>query len=160
MRMPRLILIIVALAFALWACSSDNASSSAGTCNTLVNDAPMVTLMVVVGAPPVPGGGMIVDGTYVGAAATLYASAGANVPPTTFSAVIQIAGNSMQQVGTINGMEKRYTSTFTVSGTTVTTSDSCPAPSMGSHLFTATATQISIYDTTSLGTFEQRYTKR
>jgi hypothetical protein len=66
----------------------------------------------------------------------------------------------MQQVGQINGQEKRYTSTFTVTGTTVATTDTCPAPSMGSHQYTATATELRIYDANAIGTLEQKYTKR
>jgi len=67
----------------------------------------------------------------------------------------------MQQVGAVNGELKRYTSTFTTMGTTISTTDTCPAPDMGSYGFTATAGEIRVQDTRSnFGTLEQTYTKR
>ena len=146
-----------AWAAAVAGCSSD---SSAPACNTLTDDGPTITLMAVVGQAPTPAGGTVVDGTYVLAATTLYTAATTMIPPTTSSAVIQIAGSTMQQVGLINGQEKRYTSTFTVTGTTVATTDTCPAPSMGSHQYTATTTELRIYDSATIGTLEQKYAKR
>ena len=76
------------------------------------------------------------------------------------SDVIQVAGNVMQQVGTIKGAEQRYTSTFTVSGSNVTTMDTCPAPKSATHRFSATATNIRIIDSSAVGSVEQTYTKR
>lgn len=107
--------------------------------------------------PPSPMGGSFADGVYELTAMTLY---GGTPPADDLSAVFEIAGTTMQQVGRIGSVEKRYTSTFTTSGTTVSTTDTCPAPDSGSHSFTATATSFAIYDSVATGTLEQRYTRR
>jgi hypothetical protein len=151
---------VCAWAAAVAGCSSDSSAPASTVCNTLTDDGPTITLMAIIGQAPTPAGGTVVDGTYVLAATTLYTAATTMIPPTTSSAVIQIAGSTMQQVGQINGQEKRYTSTFTVTGTSVATTDTCPAPSMGSHQYTATATELRIYDANPIGTLEQKYTKR
>lgn len=94
---------------------------------------------------------------------TLYTGPGGSTtsPAGTASAVFEITGQTMQQVGSIDGTEKRYTSTFTISGITVSTTDTCPAPDTGSHQFTATPAEFRIYDDTgSNGTLEQTYTRR
>lgn len=160
MQMLGLALFIGALAAGPFGCSSDSSGSqSIGACNTLVDDAPTISLMLAAGSAPTPAGGTVVDGTYVFTAATLYTTV-SSVPPTSFSAVLQIAGTTMQQVGTINGAEQRYTSTIDVNGTSVTTSDTCPMPNVATHQFTATATELRIYDASALGTVEQMYMKR
>src|SRR5437762_4336659 len=133
-RMRRLgLLVCVGALSAMGGCSSDSSPASTA-CNTLTDDGPTITLMAVMGQAPTPAGGTVVDGTYVLAATTLYTAA-TTIPPTTSSAVIQIAGSTMQQVGQINGQEKRYTSTFTVTGTTVETTDTYTTPSRGSHQY-------------------------
>ena len=107
-----------------------------------------------------PVGGTIADGTYFFAGGTFYSSGTVTAPQGTFSAVFEIAGNTMQQVGSVNGSERRYTSTFTTSGTTISTIDSCPAADSAMHQFTATADAFDIYDSSTQGTLEQKYTRR
>ena len=141
------------------ACGSDTASPGPA-CNTLVNDGPTVSLMLSTATAPPATGGTVVDGTYVLSGATAYTNGGVTAPPTSFRAVMQIAGNIMQQVGTFNGAEQRYTSTFSTSGSNVTTMDTCPAPKTATHQFIATATNIHIIDSSAVGTVEQTYTKR
>jgi hypothetical protein len=143
------------------ACSSSDTAPPAPACNTLVNDGPTVSLTVVLTAAPPANGGTVVDGTYVLSKATLYTN-GVTVtpPPNAFSAVLQMAGHTMQQVGSINGAESRYTSTFTVSGSNVTTEDTCPAPKSTTYQFTATATLLTISGASTVGTVEQTYMKR
>jgi hypothetical protein len=78
----------------------------------------------------------------------------------TASEVQTISGTTMQEDGTINGQESRYTTTISTSGTTISTSDTCPSPSLATHRYTATPTELSIYDTKSGFTLEQVYTLR
>jgi len=73
---------------------------------------------------------------------------------------MQINGNVMFQVATINGEEARYASTFTTSGMTISTNDTCPAPKAETHSFGATATELSIYAASANGTLEQKFSKR
>jgi hypothetical protein len=130
------------------------------TCNTLVIDGPSVTAAAVSAAAPTPAGGAIEDGTYELTAMTLYTDTSAAPPEGTFSAVFEIAGGVMQQASKINGSESRYTTTFTISGISVSMVDTCPRWSSETHSLTATPTDYRIYDTASSGTLEQIYTKR
>jgi len=139
-------------------CSSDGDAPAAGACNTLANDGPLVMAMASTAVAPTPAGGTVTDGTYQLTAATLYSAAA--LPPSTAHGIFQITGNTMQQVGDVNGTESRYTSTYTTSGSTVSTTDTCPAPKSATHGFTATSTTLRIYDDTPLGKLEQTYTKR
>lgn len=131
-------------------------------CNTLVDDAPVVTPTAIADSPAAPAGGTIADGTYVLSVLTLHTGPGGSTQTTggQASAVFQIQGMTMQQVGTAGGEEKRYTSTFVTSGSTVTMTDSCPMPKTESHSFTATATEFHIFDMLPTGTAEQVYSRR
>lgn len=151
----------IAFAVCVWGCSSGS-DGTGGACNSLVNDAPLVTLSAVADTAPAPAGGSIAGGIYELSAMTLYTGPGGSTvaPDMTASAVIQIAGQTMQQVGSIDGAEKRYTSTFTISGTTISTTDTCPAPDTGSHSLTATSTEFRIYDANAQGALQQTYTMR
>jgi hypothetical protein len=101
-------------------------------------------------------GGDIVDGTYELVAVTYYGDAAA-LPDTEIQTVFEIDGNTMQQVGSIDGEELRYTSTFSTSGTTVTTRDSCPAALTSRFEYTATADRFYIYDERAGAVMEQRF---
>jgi hypothetical protein len=132
------------------------------TCNDLVDDTPTVAAMTVAEAAPSPMGGTIADGMYALTAMTAYAGPGGSTGDLgiTASVVMTIAGATMQQAGQINGQEKRYTSTFTTSGTTVMTMDTCPAPNTDTHSYTATSTALTVIDTASGYTLAQTYTLR
>jgi hypothetical protein len=134
------------------------------TCNVLIDDGPVVTPTAVAATAPTPAGGTLVDGTYDLTALTLYTGPGvsASPPSGTFSAVYQITGNIAQQVGRLNGSEARYTSTFTISGTTFLSADTCPMPKQNSDSvsITATPTGFRVYDSVTGGILEQSYTKR
>jgi hypothetical protein len=118
--------------------------------------------MQVAAAAPMPAGGAISDGTYVLTALTAYTGVGG---PTgslwlTASEVQTISGTTMQQDGKINGQESRYTTRISTSGATISTSDTCPSPRMATHGYTATATNLRIYDTKAGYTLEQTYALR
>jgi hypothetical protein len=150
-----------ALAFlSLCACSS---SSAQGTpCNTLVDDGPKVPATEIAAAAPTPAGGAIADGTYQLTAVTAYSGPGGSTlgVALTASEVQTISGMTIQEDGILNGQESRYTTTFTTSGTTLSTSDTCPSPSTASHGYTATATELRIYDAKMGLTIEQVYSLR
>jgi hypothetical protein len=142
--------------------SCSSGSSGRAACNTLVDDGPDVSFVAMATAAPVPTGGTIAEGTYELSALTLYTGPGGSTtaPGGTFSAVFEISGNTMQQVGSEDGVEKRYTSTFTISGSTVSTVDSCPVSDSSTHSLSATPTELRIYDSGTVGTLEQAYAKR
>lgn len=131
-------------------------------CNTLVDDAPTITPSAVASDPPAPAGGTIVAGTYEWSAVTVYAGPGGSTAPpvNTFSAVFEIRGDTIQQVGRVNDVENHVTSTFTTSGTDLSTVDKCPDLNSDTLPFTATATDFRVYVTSSRGTIEQVYTLR
>ncbi len=142
-------------------CSAET-SPRTPACNRLINDGPLVTATAVSTMPPAAAGGTIVDGTYELTATTLYLNADrqASPPPGTFSGVVEMAGNAMQQVFKINGSEWHYTASFTVTGVSISLLYTCPNAATESHSLTATADEFRIYDTDTDGTLEQVYRKR
>ena len=161
MKRARIVLALAAAGLSLGGAGGCGSDATPGpACNTLRNDGPAVSVMASTATAPAPAGGTIVDGTYVLTAATGYAISPAVIPTTTLSAVMQIAGSTMQQAGTINGEERRYTSTLATSGTSVTTTDTCPAADSNTYRYTATTTSLRIYAALGASTLEQTYTKR
>jgi hypothetical protein len=153
-------LALMALARVFSACSSDSSDTPVASCNTLVDDGPSVTITAASAAAPTPVGGAIEDGTYELSAMTLYTDTSADLPPGTLSAVFEITGDVMQQVSKINGSEQRYTTSFTISGISISMVDSCPSWSSETHSLTATPTEYRIYDSLTSGVLEQVYTRR
>jgi hypothetical protein len=141
-------------------CSSSSPDTAVATCNALVDDGPPVTATAVSAVAPTPAGGAIGDGTYELTAMTLYTGTAAAPPEGILSAVFEITGGVMQQVIKINGSEGRYTTTFTISGISISMVDSCPKWRSETHSLTATPTDYRIYDTARSGTLEQIFTKR
>jgi len=156
MPATRLLLVVVALALGSYACTAETGRPF--LCNTLVNDGPTITVMTSSDPAPVPLGGGLVDGTYDFSAGTFYGPATVDVP--TIRAVLEISGRTMQQVGSIDGDERRYSSTWSISGTTLSTTDTCPTSYSESFEFTATATELRIYGELDSGILEQIYTRR
>jgi hypothetical protein len=115
----------------------------------------------VAGSAPTAAGGTIADGTYSLTALTAYTGVGG--PTGTFgpstSVFLTISGSTMQQVGHINGQERRYTTTIMTSGTSLSTMDTCPTPKGATHSYTATALALRIYDSTGGLSVEQTYSK-
>lgn len=153
----------------LFACAEILAPASSYACNTVPNNGPTVTVREVEMAAPRPLGGTITDGTYVLSATTLYLAPG--VPPTptnmpsdalgTYSMVFEFKGNTMLSVGTLNGKEKRYVTTFTTSGTTIFEKDICPlTEESNTRSFTAYERELRFYMPSQHGTLEFILTKR
>jgi hypothetical protein len=150
----------IAAAFLCMCACSSGSSGSATACNDLVDNAPTVTATKVAAAAPAPAGGTIANGMYALTALTAYTGVGGSTGSLALMAseVQTISGTTMQQAGTINGQESRYTTTISTSGTTLSTSDTCPSPSTATHAYTATATELRIYDSMAGYTLEQVYT--
>lgn len=135
-----------ALVLGAWLMGAVGCSSESDTgCNSLPNDGRVVTAVAATPLDaatiaPVGSGGRIPDGTYELTQAT-FDGPSSDLPDLKVQAVIQVAGNTMQQVGSVNGEEFRYTSTYSLSGSTITTTDSCPAADTSTDGFSLTVDQ-------------------
>jgi len=119
--------------------ASDAADDAPVACNTLVNSAPSITVEQVASDPPAPQGGIPVDGTYVLSAAVIYTGpAGPTGPSGTSQTMIQITGSTIQVVST--GEPPTRTVTFTTSGTSLDSVDTCPDTDTRPGSYTATPT--------------------
>jgi len=110
-------------------------ASDAGSCNAVVNAAPVVTATTGVGAAPTPAGGTLVVGTYYLTALTRYVTDGGTPPSESGSETMAfsfssgttyLANFASQQAG---GTEDHTTRTFVAAGTTLTGGQSCPSSS-------------------------------
>jgi hypothetical protein len=143
-------------------CSSGSSRGTEPICNTVVDDAPTIVPTATTDAVPTPTGGTITPGTYELVSVTLYVGPDgtADAPAGGLSRVFEITENTIQQAGRVNDVENHATTTFTISGTTLSTVDTCPAAPSEALEFSATETDFRIYATRSRGTFEQVYTRR
>lgn len=141
--------------------SNDDSTSSASACNALVDDGPTVTLTAVPDDTVEPVGGALSDGRYHLSGLILHTGPnGGNIAPAqSMSVTLELKGSTMQQVGKADGAVKRYTVTVATSGTTLSTTDTCPVPDSSTHQFSATAEAFRIFNETELGIVEQVYSK-
>lgn len=125
-------------------------------CNTLSLTGIAIVQTTVTGTAPLPGGGTIADGTYKLTSAAVYSPA---VRDPTFNAVItlQIAGSQFDEAVIEGGFVGRLTATLSVSGTTLTTTNTCGATGTTSVPYTATPTTLQLFSGT---TIVQTYTKQ
>jgi hypothetical protein len=131
---------------------------SRSTCNALVSDAPSVMSTNSPGKVPAATGGTLSDGTYVLSSMTVYTAM--PFPGIMVSSMMQVSGNTIQQVANMNGEEKRFTTSFTIAGASIAMMDTCPTRKSGNYTFSATPTELRMYLTSPLGKIEQTYTKR
>jgi hypothetical protein len=141
------------------ACSDDSANRPNVVCNELVNDGPDVTYEVVTGTVPTPTGGTVTDGTYELTALHLYDWT-MPTPTAVLSGTIVFEGNTMQQALSRDFVETRYTSTYTISGTMFTMTDTCPAAAVDQASFSATANDFTFYKDNDGATIEVVFSKR
>ncbi len=122
--------------------ASDAADDDAPVaCNTLLNSAPSITVEQVASDPPAPLGGTPADGTYVLSAAVIYTgSAGPAGPSGTSQTTLQITGSTIQVVST--GDPPTRTVTFSTSGTSLDSVDTCPDTDTRPGSYTATPTTL------------------
>ncbi|HEX7672146.1 MAG TPA: hypothetical protein VF395_21270 [Polyangiaceae bacterium] len=164
-RVRRGALASLLLIFALAACGGCSSDTSPGTepiCNKVVDDAADVVPTASAEAVPTASGGTILPGTYELSAVTVYVGAGAStdLPAQTLSQVFVITKDVIEQASKVNDVESHATTSFSVSGATLSTKDTCPAPRSEDLEFTATDTDLRLYAVRSRGTFEQVYTLR
>ncbi len=120
--------------------------ADAGECPSaltfLGNEEPIVAKAEVA---PQPAGGVIVDGTYVLTRAVLYTGDGGTSGPTAQTAglTIRMAGGVAEIVA--DGGRTHATATFAVSGTTLTTHQTCPSPRDQTVGFTAAADTLVVF---------------
>ena len=124
-------------------------SGSSGACNTLTNDAPVVSKTTHAGAAPAMTGGTIADGTYILTAIDKYnGSVGTN----TLQEKWVFSGNTLQIVGSDSSSgvgETHASATYAVTGNSITITASCPGPTSWTTLYTATPTEFQTEDTSS-----------
>lgn len=114
-------------------------------CNAVPVTAPPVTGTAGTGTQPVPMGGTIADGTYFLTAHQTYGSAPS---ATTYRTVLVFAGSRLDLAQTRNGgADERATLTVTTSGIQFQTHSTCPpGQSLSYDSYTATPTQITLFD--------------
>jgi hypothetical protein len=152
MACTRLTVVLGLVSGCVFGCSSDSDTASSA-CNSLVADGPTLPYTSVAAAAPTPAGGTIADGTYALATMSVYTGVNGSTAPvltSTVSVVMAFAGNTVQEVTVMNGQERRYSAIFSVSGTTITMTDTCPVQGAEPPIqFTASATELRLYATTS-----------
>lgn len=122
----------------------DAGVQSDGACNALPQAQTMpVTGTCPAGAQPAGTGGTIADGTYVLTAQARYVDAGCTVAM--YEATIEIVGACFQRVDSFGNADTRRSGTMTTSGNVVTRTITC-GPTLPAATYTATATQLTIFD--------------
>jgi hypothetical protein len=110
-------------------------------CNSLPNTASSVSIEQLASEPPAPQGGTIVDGTYALTAAVIYTGSGGPTGPSgTTQTTLQISGATIQVVS--DGEPATRTVTFTTSGTSIQSVDTCPDTDTRPGTYTATPTTL------------------
>jgi hypothetical protein len=123
--------------------------AGAGPCNALSPCTPVTDTVLIGGGPAAAAGGTIVSGTYVLTSYTVY---GVSTPPTggiiastlavdASSGTIQAATISSPFAGAAFAYDS-YAATFSVSGTSLVVTDSCPDTATVTIPYTATSTQL------------------
>ena len=131
------------------------APDGSAECNAIANAAPEATQATIKGNAPAATGGTIAAGTYFLTEFTLYDPAGtASSPePSGMHATLMIAGNVMDSVMDLgDGVDRRFSETFTVNGTDVDRVLTCPKP--GPDLdaaYSVTGKNLVIYETDPSG---------
>jgi hypothetical protein len=120
--------------------ATEDAEMEAVVCTTLANTAAAVPVQTFAVDPPTPLGGTIVDGTYLMTEAAIYTGPdGPSGTNGTSQTTIQITGSTIQIVSA--GDPPTRTITLATSGTSFTSTDTCPDTStviQGSYTATAT----------------------
>ena len=121
--------------------AASSANDAAETCNTLVNSASSVSIEQVASDPPAPQGGTIANGTYTLTAAVIYTGPqGPTGASGTTQTTLQVTGGTIQVVS--DGDPATRTVTFTTSGTSLDSVDTCPDTDTRPGTYTATPTTL------------------
>ncbi len=139
-------------------CSGSGSTGGAGPCNTLVNNAPMVSKNVNAGAAPTMTGGTLMDGTWFLTRMDRYNnSTGSSTHRETW-----VFSGSQAQIVTdksTDATQKHFSATYAISGSTLTLSVTCPMQLTLMSAFTATATTLQVInsgDSNELHTFTRQ----
>ena len=117
---------------------------TSAACNTLANTAKPVTVEQLAENPPAPLGGTIEDGTYLLTGVAIYTGPeGPSGPSGTAQTTIVITGSTIEVAS--RGVPPTRTTTLSISGTTFTSTDTCPDSVVASGGFTATSTTFAIF---------------
>ncbi len=122
---------------------SGGAGGATGGCNTLVNDGGDVPELAATGAPPTMTGGAIADGTYVLTARQDWQG---SCNCTTRQKLVVAAGQAQLVQHTDSAPDLHLTAALTTSGNALSLKVSCPAATTMDLLYTATATEIQVFD--------------
>jgi hypothetical protein len=124
--------------------SSEEASAPVDApvaCNALANAAPVVSIDQVASDPPAPLGGSISDGTYTLTSAAIYTGpTGPAGAAGSEQVTIQITGSTLEVSD--DGTPATRTVTLSTSGTSFTTTDTCPDTTVATGSYTATASTL------------------
>jgi hypothetical protein len=129
------------------ASSAPDATSEGGTavaCNTLANTAMPVTVQQLAEDPPAPLGGTVADGKYDLTGVAIYTGPdGPSGSTGSAQTTIEISGSTIEVSST--GEPPTRTTSLSTSGTTFTSTDTCPDSVVSTGSFTATSTTFSIF---------------
>ena len=118
-------------------------TGGSSACNTLVNDGADIVEEAATGTPPAMTGGTISDGTYVLTARKDWQGS-CNC---TSRQKLAISGGTVQIVArTDKAADQHMTATAAVAGNQLTLSGTCPVAQSLKQTYTATATQLSLFD--------------
>jgi hypothetical protein len=121
----------------------DTGTDGAAACNTLTNSAPMLTIDTVAQNPPTPQGGTIASGTYTMTAVAIYTGpSGPSGQNGMTQTTIQITGDTIQVVSDADPATR--TVKLATSGTSFTSTDTCPDTTVSQGFYTATTSSLVI----------------
>jgi hypothetical protein len=121
----------------------DAAVDAGAICNTLANTAATVTTQQVASDPPAPEGGTVADGTYTLTQVDIYTGPNGPAGPSgTAQTTLKISGSTVQVAS--SGQPTTRTVDLATSGTSFTSTDTCPDTTVLRGTYTATATTFAI----------------
>ncbi len=133
--------------------SIDARPIDAAACNAVVNQGTLLATLQVAQAAPSPGGGTIVDGTYVVTASTIYTGVNGVTGPN--GAMVRAtsvnSAGAYQYIDDGGGTVNRSAGTYSTTTTNITIVQTCPDPTQLTFTrYDASPTALTIYDDTNI----------
>lgn len=146
------------------ACSSDGDTEApplaVGSCGDLEQLAELVPVVRRAEEPPPPTGGVLSDGEFVLVSDVLYMGSNGAEGPTGEKNQTTVRIDGSRMVSKISSKPARSVR-FTTAGVTLTTSDPCPESlSVGTQEYSATSTELRVFQTLSDGVEVATFQKR
>jgi len=113
-------------------------------CNSLPNTATMIASKTVVGTAPAAYGGFITPGIYHLTDVTFF-SAGVSLPPFSMKMTMQLGAGTLNTAHQSSMDDGRSTSTYSIAGTQLNLSQTCPKVEATTMDFTATPSSLVFY---------------